>query len=87
MKYKAMPDVVMTQICGKYYLVTSEETIQLNEIAAFYWKQLEKGASEEELRAITQEYYEIGDPEMLRDDVSGFVDFLRCKHCIVRYRS
>ena len=47
--------------------------IRLNDTGAFYWKELEKGSSEDDLTAKTLERYEGVDQETARRDVRGFL--------------
>ena len=48
--------------------------IRLNETGAFYWKELEKGSSEDELTAETLERFEGVDEATARQDVRAFLD-------------
>ena len=48
--------------------------IRLNETGAFYWKELEQGATPEELVAKTLERYEGVDAETARRDVQAFLE-------------
>ena len=47
--------------------------IRLNDTGAFYWKELEKGSSEDDLTAKTLERYEGVDQEAARRDVREFL--------------
>ena len=47
--------------------------IRLNDTGAFYWKELEKGSSEDELTAKTLERYEGVDEATARQDVRDFL--------------
>ena len=47
--------------------------IRLNDTGAFYWKELEKGSSEDDLTAKTMERYEGVDQETARRDVREFL--------------
>ena len=47
--------------------------IRLNDTGAFYWKELEKGSSEDDLAAKTLERYEGVDQETARRDVREFL--------------
>ena len=85
MKYRTAPGIILTGVCGSYYLVSSRETVGINETAAFYRKKLEQGSSEAELAAYANENYEIEDPEILRTDIRDFVESLMEKHFLVRY--
>lgn len=48
--------------------------IRLNETGAFYWKELEKGTTKEELVAKTLENYQRVDEETARRDVEEFLN-------------
>ena len=50
--------------------------IRLNETGAFYWEELEKGASEEDLVAKTLERFENVDEDMARCDVKEFLEII-----------
>ena len=84
MKYKTMPGVILTEICGNSYLVSADRTIQVNETTTFCWKQLAKGVDMETLFLQVQEQYEVDDVEMLKNDVSSLIDTLYSKRLIVR---
>ena len=84
MKYKTLPGVILTGICGKHYLVSPEATIQINETAAFCWKLLEDRAGEEDLCRAMQEQFEDADQEQLRIDAAGLIQSLRARRLIVR---
>lgn len=47
--------------------------IRLNDTGAFYWKELEKGSSEDDLTAKTLERYEGVDEATARRDVQAFL--------------
>lgn len=47
--------------------------VRLNDTGAFYWKELEKGSSEDDLTAKTLERYEGVDQETARRDVREFL--------------
>ena len=87
MKYKTVPGVILTSICDSHFLVAPEETIKVNETAAFFWKKLEQGASVDELVELADESYEIDDMNKLKDDIRDLVDTLMEKHFLVRYGS
>ena len=84
MKYKTMPGVILTEICGNSYLVSADRTIQVNETTSFCWKQLEKGVDTETLFLQVQEHYEVEDTEMLKSDVTSLIDSLYSRRLIVR---
>lgn len=48
--------------------------IRLNDTGAFYWKELEKGSSKEELVKRTLEEFEGVDEDTARHDVEEFLD-------------
>ena len=85
MKYKTMHGVIMTQICGTHFIVTPEKTMQINETAAFCWKQMEQGVDEEELCQRMQEAFDIEDPELLRSDIRSLTESMYVNHLLVRY--
>lgn len=80
MTYKTRMGVVLTEIAGEYVLVAAKALLdecpyvtQLNESSAFLWRQMEQGASLEELEAAVAEEYEIEDPAMARAAIEAFV--------------
>ena len=87
MRYKTVPGVVLASVCGHYYLVTAELTMEVNEITAFYWKELENGASAEELMDKAESSYEIEDKDLLIKDIDTLLDSLRQQRLIARWRS
>ena len=83
-RYKTRPGVVLTAICGEHLLVAARSVrdsvpylTQLNESAAFLWKQLEQGADEDALLAAVLEEYEIADPAGARASIRGTLEQLR----------
>lgn len=84
MKYKTVPGVVLTSVCGSHFLVSSKNTMQVNETVVFYWKQLEHGASEEELIEAAKEQYEIDDMETLQQDIGHILHSLMEMHMLKR---
>lgn len=87
MKYKTIPGVVITSVCDRYFLVSTKETMQINETTAFYWRILEKGATVKDLYEKAVIYYDVEDPEVLRGDIRELVDSLLAKHLLVRWAS
>lgn len=85
MKYKTAPGVILTSVCGRFFLVTPKETFRINETTALYWKQLARGASEADLDALAAGTYEIDDPDTVRDDIRDLLDSLLAKRLLVRY--
>lgn len=80
MTYKTRMGVVLTEIAGEYVLVAAKALLdecpyvtQLNESSAFLWRQMEQGASLDELEAAVAEEYEIEDPAMARAAIEAFV--------------
>ena len=82
MEYKSVPGVILTSVCGHYYLVNPGETIEINETAVFYWNLLCEGATEEELAELAGRQYDIDDMELLRMDVQTLVALLKERHMI-----
>ncbi len=87
MRYQSVPGVVLASVCGHYYLVTADHTSEINEITAFYWKELENGASAEDLMIKAENAYEIEDSDLLKRDIDSLLDSLRRQHLIMRCRS
>lgn len=51
--------------------------IRMNETGAFYWKELEKGASEDDLVARTMERFTDVDEASVREDVKAFLQSIQ----------
>lgn len=73
MKYKTVPGRILTSVCGRYFLVTPDESLEINEPAAYYWKKLEEGASEADLFDLACDCYDVEDPELLKNDIHDLV--------------
>lgn len=78
--YKTRPGVVLTSICGEYFLVAARALLdicpyvtQINETSAFLWKELERGADREALMRAADAEYEIDDPEKALAAIDGFI--------------
>ena len=78
--YKTRPGVVLTEIAGEYALVAAKALLeecpyvtQINESSAFLWKQMESGASLEELVNAVAEEYELEDPAAAGEAIRGFI--------------
>lgn len=79
-RYITRPNVVLTELAGEYALVAFRASLQkcpyitqLNETSAFLWKQLEQGATLEELEAAIEEEYEVDDPAAACAAIEGFI--------------
>ena len=51
--------------------------IRMNETGAFYWKELEKGASEDDLVSRTMERFTDVDEASVREDVKAFLQSIQ----------
>jgi hypothetical protein len=77
--YRTRPGIILTEICGEYVLIAARALLdqchyltQVNESSAFLWKQLEKGATLDDLMLAVKEEYETD------DDTEGLIsDFIR----------
>lgn len=86
-RYKTRTGVVLTEIRGEYLLVSSrllrEEcpfVTTLNETSSFLWKELKKGATEEDLlRAVAAEY-EVEDAEEVRGLIRSYLGQMQAMH-------
>lgn len=85
MKYKTVPGVVLTASCDRFFLVSSKNTIQVNDTTAFYWSLLEKGASKEELFSFAKKRYEIESPEELKKDIDKLLSSLISLYFVERH--
>ena len=87
MRYKARTGVVLTSICGSYFLVCAKSllpecpyVVSINETSAFLWKQLIQGASAEELEAAVSREYEADDPDEIKEAIASFMEQMRSMH-------
>lgn len=84
MRYKTREGVILTQICGSYYLVAAKALYgqlpyitEINETAAVCWKRMADGASEEDLCQELAAEYDIEDPSGMTSDVQGLLTKLK----------
>lgn len=84
MKYKTVPCTIATRVCGKFYLVTPDETVEISETAYICVKGLENGADLEDLCQDIEKHFEIDDRETLMGDVRSFVNVLQKKRLLMR---
>ena len=80
MIYRTRKGVILTEVCDQYLLVSAEMireycpyVTQLNETSAFLWRQLEQGASMEQLQAAVAAEYEVDDPGTVREAIQAFL--------------
>ena len=73
MKYKTRPGIILTSVGDQYYLVFPKSRIELNETAAFYWRQLIQGADADALRAAAVREYDIDDSEELEQEIAALI--------------
>lgn len=85
MKYRSAAGTVVTSICGKYYLVTAEKTISINETAAYYWAILNDGADENELFEKVIKVFDIEDESALHNEIHELIENLSRNRLVVRY--
>ena len=80
MRYKTREGVILTQICGSYYLVAAKALYgqlpyitEVNETAAVCWKRMMDGASEEDLCQKLASEYDVEDPSVMTSDVKSLL--------------
>lgn len=80
MKYKIRKGVVMEQVCGEYFIISSDDACPpcpyirpANEIMAFYWQLLEKGYTEKQLLQASIEEFD-APVEVLRSDLHQLLE-------------
>lgn len=80
---KAKKGFLLRRLGDEYMVVAIGEAsknfngmIRMNETGAFYWKELEKGATEDELVAKTQERFPDVDADTARQDVHAFLQVI-----------
>ena len=89
-RYSCRDGVVLTEVCGEYLLVSASAlrdvcpyVTTLNETSAFLWKQLQSGATEEELVQAVGAEYEVDDPAALRDVIAAFLQQMQEYHYLI----
>lgn len=82
MRYKLLPGVVLTEVCGESMLIATrpargkcDYVRHLNPSAAFFWKLLEQHADTEEMLRAAQEAYGV-EEQVLRTDLQRFLESL-----------
>lgn len=79
--YVTRPGVVLTSICGEYYLVSARAlhgicpyAIEISEDSAFLWRNLSEGADAEELFRKVEEEFELDDADSARMAIEEFIE-------------
>ena len=87
MRYKTRTGVLLTSICGSYYLVCAKSllpecpyVVNINETSAFLWQLLVDGASLEQMVSSVAEEYEVDDPEEIKGAITGFIQQMQSLH-------
>lgn len=86
MTHKIRSGIVLAKICDEYLLISSKfarefcpSVMQINETAAYIWKMLEKGMSDEEmLQSITAEY-EVSDEQEIEVMLNEYLQIMADK--------
>ena len=86
MKYKTVPGVILTSVCGHNFLVSTRENIEVNETVALCWKRLIQGADVNELVHFLETVYEETPQDVLQRDIHDLVESLTAKHLLMRNR-
>lgn len=82
MSNQIRPGVILTEVCGEFLLLATLEAsrhcpyvYQINETAAFFWRLLEEGMTEEQMADRIAEEYDVSAGEAKRD-LRQFMDAL-----------
>lgn len=75
MVYKTCPGIILTSVRNQYWLVSPKNRIEMNETAAFFWTQLTKGTTVQNLKKAAMEEYEIDDVD-LEQEINEFIEDL-----------
>ena len=75
MRYRTKPGVILTQVCGKYFLIAPDKNIQISSSAALCWKMLINGSEVEELYEVMEQSYD-ADRNIIRSDVDILIEKL-----------
>ena len=89
-KYRPLPGIVMTRFGSEYYLVKarkisadrSQYLISMNEIAAFYWEQLDEPRTKDELISALCEEYDVPDAGSAEKDLERLMDSWIAAGCV-----
>ena len=88
--YKTRPGVVLTYICGEYFLVAAKSLLsicpyvtQINESSAFFWKELLNGATQADLEIAAAREYEIDDPVTAQAGIAAFLQQMQALNYLV----
>ena len=84
MKYKRVPGIVITQFCGKYFLVTQKETLKISETAFLCLKRLEQDADIYDLCQVIEDQFEIDNERALVTDVQNLINDLLARRLLMR---
>ena len=80
------PGTVLTSVCDSFFLVSSRETLKVNEMVAFLWSYLEWGATIQFLTDAVKKNYETDDSSCVEKDIRSLISFLQSKHFLQRYK-
>lgn len=76
---------ILREVAGNYIVVAVGEAVKnfngiinLNETGAFLWKQLQDGATEEQLKKAMLEEYDVQE-DVAQNDIKAFIDKLNEK--------
>ncbi len=76
---------ILREVAGNYIVVAVGEAVKnfngiinLNETGAFLWRQLQEGATEEQLKAAMLEEYDVQE-DVAQNDIKAFIDKLNEK--------
>ena len=76
---------ILREVAGNYIVVAVGEAVKnfngiinLNETGAFLWRQLQEGATEEQLKVAMLEEYDVQE-DVAQNDIKAFIDKLNEK--------
>ena len=85
--YRVRQDVILTQVCGEYILVSTKNAREhcpsaqhINKGAALIWKRLESGAAIDDLKEMMKKNFRIQErekSEKLENDIRIFLNELK----------
>lgn len=89
-KYKAMPGVILVQICDQYLLVAATEArkvcpyyIQINDTGAFLWNLVQSEMTREEILDAVIKEYDVEQPDQIAETVDAYIDQLLSLHYVL----
>lgn len=82
--WKAHKGIIPVKACGRFFLISKERKICLNETAEFYWENLINGISQEDLIKAVHDEFEIENDKQAEKEMISFLKQLQDRGFIRR---